>query len=167
MKHPNMRIAHLKEMIALEEKRATLLTQIDVVNERLSTIQSELYGAGLPRIAKEKRVAKSKGRKGRGELKGQILEILNAAGKTGATVKELAERIGIKAANIHSWFSVNLGKIAGLKKIGKARYAINGAAATAFQASQKSGKKIQAPQKSQGGEGSGKGSKISETGQSR
>ena len=113
MKHPNVRIARLKEMIALEEKRSTLLSQIATVDERLSTIQGELYKGGIspvpaPRkllVPAQKALGKlqSKGkRKGRGELKGQILEILQAAGNTGATVKELANRIGIKAANIHS-----------------------------------------------------------------
>ncbi len=131
MKHPNIRIARLKEMIALEEKRASLQTHIEAVNERLSIIQKELYGAVA---AKKQRTSLAKfrpkaQRKGRGELKGQILEILNAAGKTGASVIELADRIGTKPANIHSWFSMNIKKIAGLKKIGEARYALNGAAA--------------------------------------
>jgi len=140
MKHPNIRIARLKEMIALEEKRASLLSHIEVVNERLSTIQNELYGAGAVRnvTVKELRapalaaLAKLKPkslRKGRGELKGQILEMLNAAGKAGVSVQELADRIGIKAANIHSWFSANVKKIAELKKVGEARYALNGTAA--------------------------------------
>ena len=139
MKHPNIRIARLKEMIALEEKRASLQSHIAVVNERLSTIQNELYGAGAARnaTAKEPLVPKQKAlvklhpkgqRKGRGELKGQILEMLNAAGNAGTSVKELADRIGIKTANIHSWFSANIKKLAGLKKVGAARYALNSTA---------------------------------------
>ena len=153
MKHPNIRIARLKEMIALEEKRATLQSHIEVVNERLSTIQSELYGAGAARNFAVKQVAsvqklRAKGlRKGRGELKGQILEMLNAAGNSGVSVKELADRIGVKAANIHTWFSVN--KIAGLKKVGTARFALSGAAAEAPKAAKKNkaGKKAKAPKK--------------------
>ena len=69
--------------------------------------------------------------------------MLNAAGKAGASVKELADRIGIKAANIHSWFSINAKKIAGLKKVGKARYALNGAAVV----SQKPAKKAKVTKK--------------------
>ncbi|MEI6560547.1 MAG: hypothetical protein WCO68_00505 [Verrucomicrobiota bacterium] len=140
MKHPNIRIARLKEMIALEEKRASLLSHIEAVNERLSIIQSELYGAGSSRNSVAKKLGdaarsafvkrKPTGmRKGRGELRGQILEMLNAAGKAGVSVKELADRIGVKTANIHSWFSINAKKIAELKKIGEARYAINGVVA--------------------------------------
>jgi len=128
MKHTNIRIARLKEMIALEEKRASLQTQIATVDERISIIQGELYGAGSIRISAVKAQAKG-GRKGRGELKGQILEMLQAAGKSGVTVKELAGRIGVKTVNIHSWFSANIKKMAGLKKVGEARYALNGAPA--------------------------------------
>ena len=125
MKHPNIRIARLKEMIALEEKRASLVSNITVVNERLARIQDELYGTGAAkalRIPAQKTTFKQQ-RKGRGELKGQILEMLNASGSAGASVKELAGRIGIKSANIHSWFAANIKKIAGLKKVGAARYA--------------------------------------------
>jgi len=139
MKHPNIRIARLKEMIALEEKRASLQTNITAVNERLAIIQSELYGSGASRnfAAKGQRVPAQKvavklqkkgQRKGRGELKGQILEMLDAAGNAGASVRELADRIGIKTANIHSWFAANIKKLAGLKKVGPARYALNGTA---------------------------------------
>ncbi|MDD5349183.1 MAG: hypothetical protein PHQ12_03125 [Chthoniobacteraceae bacterium] len=135
MKHTNIRIARLKEMMALEEKRAALHGHITAINERLSAIQNELYGSSVSRAfqAKEKRALAPKKtlklrRKGRGELKGEILEILQATGAQGSSVKELAARIGVKPANVHSWFSANMKKIAGLKKIGEARYAINGAA---------------------------------------
>ena len=130
MKHLAIRIASLKEMIALEEKRVSLQEQISTIDQRLTTIQEQLYGAGaLPTIVvKAPKLVANGERKGRGELTGQILEILQAAGKTGASVKELAGRIGIKEANVHSWFSANLKKMSGLKKIGAARYALNEAA---------------------------------------
>jgi hypothetical protein len=135
MKSKNTRIAHLKEMIALEEKRAALQSHIATINLRLSTIQNELYGAAARRAAaKELRKTVQKfpkrGRKGRGELANDILEILQATGRAGASVKELAERIGVKTANIHSWFSANIKKISALKKVGEARYALFGNMAT-------------------------------------
>jgi len=153
MKHPNIRIARLKEMIALEEKRASLQYSITVVSERLATIQKELYGsAAAESIANDRQMParKSKGtRKGRGELKGQILEMLNAAGKSGVTVKELAERIGVKTVNIHAWFSANLKKIDGLKKVGLARYAVNGSIVPPVKVEKKKkaakAKKVKAP----------------------
>lgn len=150
MKHTNIRIARLKEMIALEEKRALLQGQIATVDERLSIIQDQLYGAGssrsdaktaAPKVVTKATKAK---RKGRGELKGQILEMLQAAGESGASVKELASRIGVKTANVHSWFSINLKKIAGLKKIGAARYALTGAAPAKAVKKSKVAKKVKA-----------------------
>ena len=132
MKSKNTRIARLKEMMALEEKRAVLKSHIATVDQRLSAIQKELYGAAARRAAaKEERQANQKlkakiGRKGRGELMQNILELLQAAGRSGATVKDLANRIGVKTANIHSWFSTNLKKIPALKKVGEARYAVLG-----------------------------------------
>ena len=157
MKHPNIRIARLKEMIALEEKRASLISHIDVVNERISIIQSELYGAGASRNIIAKRLgvpAQTAGvkfkptgaRKGRGELRGQILEMLTAAGKPGVSVKELADRIGVKTANIHSWFSMNAKKIATLKKVGEARYAVNGTVTSSPKPAKKA-KAAKAPKK--------------------
>lgn len=143
MKHLAIRIANLKAMIALEEKRVTLQEQISTIDQRLAAIQDQLYGPGaLPTVvAKQpKFVAKGK-RKGRGELKGQILEILQATGKTGSSVKELANRIGVKTVNIHSWFSANLKKMSGLKKIGAARYALTEAAVIPSELA----KKVKAP----------------------
>ncbi|XHR27068.1 MAG: hypothetical protein ACFUZC_14065 [Chthoniobacteraceae bacterium] len=136
MKSKNTRIARLKEVIALEEKRAALQSHIATINQRLSTIQNELYGAAARRAAaKEERKVSQKlpkrGRKGRGELAGDILEVLQTAGRAGASVKELAERIGVKTANIHSWFSANVKKITALKKVGEARYALLGNVETA------------------------------------
>lgn len=130
MKQLAARIANLKTMIALEEKRVVLQGQIAAIDKRLAVIQDQLYGAGaLPPVPKAGRLLAKKGkRKGRGELTGQILEMLQAVGKNGASVKEIAGRIGVKDVNVHSWFSVNLKKLRGLKKIGAARYALTEAA---------------------------------------
>jgi ribosome-binding protein aMBF1 (putative translation factor) len=146
MKHLAIRIANLKAMIALEEKRVTLQEQISTIDQRLATIQDQLYGAGaLPAVAARSSKVVSKGkRKGRGELKGQILELLQAIGKAGSSVKELAARIGVKEANVHSWFSANLKKMSGLKKIGAARYALTEAAVIPSKPS-KPAKKVKAP----------------------
>ncbi len=135
MKSLAVRIASLKEMIILEEKRVTLQEQISILDQRLATIQEKLYGDhALPSIQVKPKFRANGKRKGRGELKAQILEILQAAGKAGATVKELANRIGIKTVNVHSWFSANVKKMSGLKKIGEARYALNKPSKSAKQA---------------------------------
>ena len=144
------RVSQLKEMISLEEKRAQLQKQLASLDEQLAHIQGELYGsAGASKqakggAAKAKAAPAEAGRKGRGALREQILEALQAAGARGATVQELSSLLGTKTANIHSWFSTNAKKISGIKKIGEARYALNGAAAKAAKA-EKAGKPAKAP----------------------
>ena len=122
-------------MIALEEKRAVLESQIIGLDQRLAALQGELYGtasAKAPVAPKQKVAPAIKGkRKRRGALRGQILEALQAAGAKGVAVLDLAKMLGTKPANIHSWFSVNFKKTAGLKKVGAAQYALNGGAPAA------------------------------------
>ena len=130
MKTTNTRIGHLKEMITLEEKRAALESQITGLDQRLAVLQSELYGSSATK-AKAKAAPIKVARKQRGALKGQILETLQAAGPKGVAVLDLARMLGTKPANIHSWFSVNFKKIANLKKVGAAQYALNGGAPAA------------------------------------
>lgn len=131
MKTPNSRIANLKEMIVLEEKRAQIQSQIAAIDERLAILQNDLYGSApassAPVVAQRKPVIKAV-RKQRGALKQQVLEALQAVGSNGITVKQLASQLGVKTTNIHSWFSANMKKIAGLKKIGEAQYVLNGTA---------------------------------------
>lgn len=118
------RISQLREIIALEEKRAELQDKIDAIEAKIAALQSALYGGKKT----GKRAAKPQ-RKGRGALREEILEVLVAAGSKGISVQELATHLNTKAANIHSWFSINAKKIKGLKKIGEARYALNASAA--------------------------------------
>jgi len=144
MKTKNTRIANLQEMIALEEKRAAIFSQITAINERLSALQKELYGAVASRAfqpPEPKKLLKQR-RKGRGQLKSEILEFLQAAGAEGASVKELAARLGVKPINVHSWFHANIKKIAGLKKIGAARFTFKGSAKMMKKLTEKPAKKI-------------------------
>ncbi len=128
------RISQLKEMIQLEEKRALLISQLDEVEAKLGEHQSALYGvSGSLRTASARRAAGAKvgpairgGR--RGDLRNRIFEALQAAGVNGVKVRELAALLNTKAANVHSWFSINAKKTPGLKKIGSAHYALNGKA---------------------------------------
>ena len=113
------RISQLKQIIALEEKRADLQSKIDALEARIAALQSALYGG-----KKAKSRAGKTQRKGRGALREEILEVLVAAGSKGISVQEIASHLGTKPANIHSWFSINAKKIKGLKKIAEARYAL-------------------------------------------
>ena len=125
------RIAQLKEMIALEEKRATLQSQVEKVDHQLSALQGALYGQPAKAVTAPVAARKSAGkppRKARGALREQILEALQAAGAKGATVKELSALLGIKNTHLHSWFSAAGKKLPQIKKVGPSHYALSGAA---------------------------------------
>ncbi|MBM3839356.1 MAG: hypothetical protein FJ398_15580 [Verrucomicrobia bacterium] len=59
----------------------------------------------------------------RGKLKQQIVQTLKAAGKDGATVKDLVEKIGARYQNISIWFLRSGKKLKAIKKVGPAKYA--------------------------------------------
>jgi hypothetical protein len=59
-------------------------------------------------------------------LKENILNRLASAGRKGATVKEIADAVGSRPANIHSWFQSTGKRVRGLKKIGAGRYRYTG-----------------------------------------
>ena len=130
MNTSNTRIAQLKDMIALEEKRAALQSQLGAIDGKLSQLQNALYGqpvkSSMPSIAVANKSAVKIARKQRGTLRDQILETLQAAGAKGVTVKDLAPRLAIKTTHLHSWFSANMKKIAAIKKIGPSHYALSG-----------------------------------------
>ena len=132
----NSRISQLKQMIVLEGKRATLESQLQDVDVKLSSLQTALYAKPIqsraPVAAPVKRG--KAGRKQRGALRGQILEALEAAGSRGATVKELSSVLAVQIPHIHSWFSANIKKISGIKKIGPAHYQLAVAAAAPVKA---------------------------------
>lgn len=117
--------------MSLEEKRGLLQAQLDGILLRLSEIKTELFdGDGYVRSASGSTTSIARttsGRSPRGALKVQILRALTAAGSSGVKVKDLAATLGVKAANIHSWFQTSGKRVTAIKKIGEARYRLEGA----------------------------------------
>ena len=137
-------------MIVLEGKRATLESQLQEIDAKLANLQSALYAKPIQsRVPVAAPVKRGKaGRKQRGALRSQILEALQAAGSRGVTVKELSSVLGIKNTHIHSWFSSNIKKVGGIKKIGPSHYQLTtGAASPATAAKPGKAKAAQAPVK--------------------
>jgi hypothetical protein len=56
-------------------------------------------------------------------MKDGLLKALQAAGKEGLSVKELAASIKAKSASVSVWFYTTGKKVKGLKKLGAGRYA--------------------------------------------
>ena len=81
------------------------------------------------RRAESKSAPFSKGPKSgqrRGALKDSILAALQKAGGAGLAVKDLSAALGVKAQNLHVWFSSTGRKVKGITKVGAGRWKYNG-----------------------------------------
>jgi hypothetical protein len=58
----------------------------------------------------------------RGELSARIMSELEAAGSSGITVREIADKLGANYKNIYIWFATTGKKNSSVKKIGPAQY---------------------------------------------
>jgi hypothetical protein len=136
MKNLNPRIERLKEMMALEEKRAALQGELDSILLQMSALKDRLLDETAD-IATTVPKAVSVGRKivvrrqKRGLLKDKVMAALEAAGSAGVKVKELAAAIGTKPVNVHSWFHSALKRSAPIEKIRGGHYRLDGNAAAA------------------------------------
>jgi hypothetical protein len=102
-------------------KKEALLTQIEKLERELAAYSGD-RGPAVKKAGRKKRSAA-----GRGQLKAQIISELQAAGKMGLTVKDLAAKAGTKPSNVYSWFYATGRKFKDIKKVGEARYAWIGA----------------------------------------
>jgi thioredoxin-related protein len=55
-------------------------------------------------------------------LKEKIVAALRASGKRGTTIRELADKLKVRSANLYVWFNGTGRNVPGLKKIGPAKY---------------------------------------------
>lgn len=75
--------------------------------------------AKAPRAAKPPAAPKKAGK--RGAIKEQIVAALQKSGAKGVSVKDLSEKLGVKAGNIHVWFATT-GKTVGVEKVAPGVY---------------------------------------------
>ena len=130
-------------MMSLEEKRITLKQQLDAIQEQMTDLRDQLFSeqstsrtarAAVTRAAGTRATASQKAsaqpaksqRTGRGELKDRIVSALEAAGKQGIRVKELASALNTKPVNIHSWFHSAIKRYPSIKKITGGHYRLDG-----------------------------------------
>lgn len=125
-------------MMSLEEKRIALQEQLDAIQEQMSDLRDQLFSekstATNARAAVTKPVVSQKPasrngktqRSGRGELKERIVSALQAAGKQGIRVKDLADALDTKPVNIHSWFHSAIKRYPSIKKISGGHYRLEG-----------------------------------------
>jgi len=132
----------LRKLIPLTEKRDELIKNLRAIESDIAASLSSTAAAVVEVVAPAKTESKaktpkraSKDRSGRGRLKEQILALLEAAGNAGLGVKEIADKLGVKAGNVYVWFS-STGK-ALTTKIAPGRYAVKKSSAPA------TGKKVE------------------------
>lgn len=115
----------LKNILKLTEQRESLLSEIAKIENQIEA----LYAGGAvsakatrSRGAKTAKASGSKSSGRRGALKEAILAALKASGDKGISVKELSEKLGVKAQNVHVWFSSTGRKLGTIQKLSAGRY---------------------------------------------
>ncbi|MDX2080859.1 MAG: hypothetical protein SFU53_08755 [Terrimicrobiaceae bacterium] len=131
----------LRKLLSLSERKEALLKQIQAIESEIASVTfggaAPAKASGSAKAAKAPKAPAGKAPKGRGRgkrgkrgaLKDQILSILHAAGDSGARVKDIADKLGINAQNIHVWFSSTGKKIPGIKRLDAGLYKITGGSA--------------------------------------
>ena len=112
--------AQLERLVQLIKEKETLQARLEKVDHSLKALDEG--SASLESKAGKAR-PQVRGRRRRGGLKEGLLKALEAAGKDGITVKELAEKIGAKPSSVSVWFYTTGKKLKSIKKVGKAKFA--------------------------------------------
>ena len=109
--------AQLEGLVQLVKEKEALQAELERVNRSLEALERG------DTSSQSKARPRKRGRRRRAGLKEGLLKALEAAGKAGMTVKELAEKLGAKPTSVSVWFYTTGKKIKGIKKVGKARFA--------------------------------------------
>jgi hypothetical protein len=121
--------AALKQLVKLSESKERLMAKIQEIDREMVRVQSrfgipERNGDQEARVTVSGTLRRSAGgpRSKRGALKAKIIRALRAAGRKGATIRELSNKLGVPAANLYVWFNDTGKNVRGIKKIGVAKY---------------------------------------------
>jgi len=101
----------LKSLVALSEKRDSLLSEVEKINHQL-----KLALSGKIPSKQVNATSKSSTADRRGAVKDLVVSALKSAGEAGVSVQELAAKLGMRNQNLHVWFS-STGKKLGVKKV--------------------------------------------------
>lgn len=130
----SLTVADLKDIQKLLEQRESIQAQIEKINAQLAAYEGGVAPApaATRAVRAEPAPARRKVGKGRrakrGALKARILELVQAAGKAGITVKDLAGELGLNYNRVYTWFYKTGKNVPGLEKVGEAEYAWVGSA---------------------------------------
>jgi uncharacterized protein YjcR len=125
----------LREMLKLSERKEQLLKELKELEEQIvshvtgfssttpseSTLQKKKRAQSASLSTAHDGTSK---RASRGTMKTQILAALQEAGSAGIKVPDLAQKIGVKSANVHVWFSNTGKKLPEIERIGAGLFRI-------------------------------------------
>ena len=109
------------------QRLVELITEKEAIQLKLVKIQNSIEALAAGSASKASPVTvptKKRSTHRRGKLKERLLKALDAAGKEGLTVKDLAATLRAKPTSVSVWFYTTGKKIKGLKKVGPAKYGL-------------------------------------------
>jgi predicted transcriptional regulator with HTH domain len=131
----NQRMESLKELLQLEQTRLNLTSSLNHVLGQIRSLQADLLhtsqgvdglsgpdSEAFQRIKPHLSASGPTRRMRRGELRNRIVTFLKTAGPSGARVREIADALGMKPVNIHSWFHTATRRFSQIQRSGPGRY---------------------------------------------
>ena len=144
----NISSAELRQLISLVERKERVQEELREIESKLSTHlspQLTTRATRTPRRTRKTRAvrvskqplevktpgskvqqAESEPGQRRGALKVSILAALQKADGVGIAIKDLSRTLGVKAQNLHVWFSSTGKKVKGVTKVSAGRWAYKG-----------------------------------------
>ena len=142
----NISSAELRQLISIVERKERVQEELREIESKLSTYlspepttpstrtprrtrKSRAVRASKPEVKAPKakvQQAESEPGQRRGALKDSILAALQKADGAGIAIKDLSRALGVKAQNLHVWFSSTGRKVKGVTKVSAGRWAYKG-----------------------------------------
>ena len=144
----NISSAELRQLISIVERKERVQKELREIESRLAThlsAESTSRATRTPRRTRKSRAvraskqplevkaptakvqeAESESGQRRGALKDSILAALQKADGAGIAIKDLSSALGVKAQNLHVWFSSTGRKVKGVTKVSAGRWAYKG-----------------------------------------
>jgi len=126
-------ISTLRKILTLSERKEELLDDLKKLEAEMANANGVTIIPSKLQIPKkessqtlsQKRTPQATNKRAsRGTMKTMILEILQQAGPQGIKVPEIAQKIGVKNANVHVWLSNTGKKLAEIERIGAGLFRI-------------------------------------------
>jgi hypothetical protein len=143
----NITSAELRQLISIVERKERLQEELREIESKLSTHllpRPTTRATPTPRRTRKSRAvrvnkqslevktskadgqqAESESGQRRGALKESILAALQKAGGAGIAINDLSRTLGVKAQNLHVWFSSTGKKVKGITKVRAGCWAYN------------------------------------------